>query len=130
MPGHKCDDTTSIVFKNNVAHSIAGSGAYIFPDPAIPTSSNCYEGSHFSAYKNAGTPLTTFYSTNEVRIRNMLFVDNFKGVSLMVGREGSDVKIRMYDSEIYGEVKGVNLDSPEGNEKFCVKKSGLMLFSA
>ena len=47
-------------------------------------------------------------------MRNMLFVDNHKGVSLMVAKEGSDIKVRMYDSEIFGEVAGVNQDAPEG----------------
>lgn len=107
-PGHQCGDTSSVTFKNNVAHSIAGSGAYIFPDPAISTSSTCYEGSHFSAYKCRDTPLSTHYSTNEVRIRDMVFVDNHKGVSIQIGREGNDIKVRMSDSEIYGEVAGVN----------------------
>jgi uncharacterized protein YerC len=108
VPGHACGDTTSVVFKNNVAHSIAGSGAYIFPDPTINTSSSCYEGSHFSAYKCDDTPLTTFYSTNEVRMRDMLFVDNHKGVSLNIGKEGSDLLVQLSDSKIYGEVAGVN----------------------
>jgi hypothetical protein len=108
VPGHACGDTTSVVFKNNVAHSIAGSGAYIFPDPTINTSSSCYEGSHFSAYKCDDTPLTTFYSTNEVRMRDMLFVDNHKGVSLNIGKEGSNLLVQLSDSKIYGEVAGVN----------------------
>ena len=33
-PGHDCGDTSSTKFKDNVAHSIDGSGAYIYPDPA------------------------------------------------------------------------------------------------
>ena len=114
MPGHACDDTNSITFKNNVAHSIDGSGAYIFPDPAISSSSSCYEGSHFSAYKCKDTPLTTMYSTSEVRMRDMTFVDNHKGVSLQIGRGGDDLKVKMSDSEIYGEVRGVNQDAPDG----------------
>jgi len=38
----------------------------------------------------------------------MVFVDNHKGVSIQIGREGNDIKVRMSDSEIYGEVAGVN----------------------
>jgi len=63
-------------------------------------------------------------------MRDMVFVDNHLGVSINIGREGSDLKIRMYDSEIYGEVKGVNQDAPDGQKAWCKDKSGLMLFSA
>ena len=38
----------------------------------------------------------------------MLMVDNHKGVSLNIGKEGSDLQIRMSNSEIFGEVEGVN----------------------
>jgi hypothetical protein len=91
-----------------VAHSIDGTGAHIYPNPALNGQSSCYEGSNFSAYKNKETGLTTFYGTSELKMRNMLLVDNHKGVSLNIGKEGSLLKIRMYDSEIFGEVAGVN----------------------
>ena len=51
-PGHDCDDRTSLKFKNNVAHSSNGAGAYIYPDVSGKSHSKCYEGSHFTAYKN------------------------------------------------------------------------------
>jgi hypothetical protein len=60
----------------------------------------------------------------------MLLVDNHKGVSLNIGKEGSDLKIRMYDSEIFGEVAGVNRDSPDGQSRWCKDKHGLMIFQA
>jgi hypothetical protein len=31
-PGYNCDDTTSTAFKDNIAHSVKGGGAYIYPD--------------------------------------------------------------------------------------------------
>lgn len=130
VPGHKCGDTSSILFKNNVAHSIDGSGAYIYPDPADSSQASCYESSGFSAYKCRDTPLTTFYSTKEVRMRDMTFVDNHLGVSLNIGREGEELTIQMFDSEIYGEVAGVNQDAPDGQSPWCEDKHGLMLFSA
>ena len=37
-PGHNCGDYSDSTFKNNVAHSIAGNGVYIYADPARPTS--------------------------------------------------------------------------------------------
>jgi len=33
-PGHRCN-TESDIFKDNVAHSIDGTGAHIYPNPAI-----------------------------------------------------------------------------------------------
>ena len=54
-PGSSCTDNANDEnhsFYNNVAHSVAGNGALIYPDPKFPEHSNtCYQGSHFSAYK-------------------------------------------------------------------------------
>lgn len=53
VPGHDCDASeTQDNFRDNVAHSNDGSGANIFPDINGDGHSTCYEGSHFSAYKN------------------------------------------------------------------------------
>jgi len=113
-----------------VAHSIDGTGAHIYPNGALAGQSTCYEGSHFSAYKNRETGLTCFYGTSELIIRDMLLVDNHKGVSLNIGKEGSSLKIRMHDSEIFGEVEGVNEDAPDGQAGWCADKHGLMIFQA
>lgn len=52
VPGHDCDASASQTkFRDNVAHSIDGSGAYIFPDITGNDHAKCYEGSHFAAYK-------------------------------------------------------------------------------
>lgn len=53
VPGHDCGDYSNQKFKNNVAHSIDGSGAHIFPDVTSPNHINCYEGSYFASYKTA-----------------------------------------------------------------------------
>jgi hypothetical protein len=52
-PGHECGtEGTQTNFKGNVAHSIQGTGAHIYPDSSVPShGSTCYAGSHFSAYK-------------------------------------------------------------------------------
>lgn len=53
VPGHDCGDSgSSRKFRDNVAHSIDGSGALIFPDVNGDSHALCYEGSHFAAYKN------------------------------------------------------------------------------
>jgi len=50
--GHDCGlSATQQSFRNNVAHSIAGTGAHIVPDEYVPGHKTCYEGSYFSAYK-------------------------------------------------------------------------------
>ena len=51
-PGHDCGDSQSTKFRNNVAHSSNGAGAYIYPDVAGKRHDRCYEGSHFTGYKN------------------------------------------------------------------------------
>ena len=81
-PGHDCGDTSSTKFKDNVAHSIDGCGAYIYPDPASDGHSECYEGSHFSAYKAQESGIATHYKSQEIRMRDMVFIDNQEGISL------------------------------------------------
>ena len=41
-PGNTCDNDSSSPFKHNVAHSVDGSGAHIYPDPADPIQDKCY----------------------------------------------------------------------------------------
>lgn len=51
-PGYNCDDTTSTTFKDNIAHSISGTGANIYPDSVNGNNhATCYELSHFKSYK-------------------------------------------------------------------------------
>ena len=134
VPGHDCGDTNTSGFKfyNNVAHSIDGSGAYIFPDPASSKSASCYEGSHFSAYKTREPPVTTHYTSNEIRMTNMVFIDNAVGLSLQIGKPGDDLWIKLSDTKIYGEAANINLDCPPGISPscWCADKFGLMLFGS
>ena len=51
-PSYDCGEKNNEKFHNNVAHSIRGCGAHIYPDPGSKKSDKCMEGSHFSAYKN------------------------------------------------------------------------------
>lgn len=49
-PGHTCGSSASQTnFKRNIARSIEGSGARIYPNPADVAQKTCYEASHFSA---------------------------------------------------------------------------------
>jgi len=51
VPSYPCDNNDES-FHNNVAHSVNGCGANIYPSPADGRSATCMEGSHFAAYKN------------------------------------------------------------------------------
>ena len=55
-PGYSCADpigeSQSSVFKNNIAHSVNGTGINLVPDSALTDSKKCYQGSHLFAYKN------------------------------------------------------------------------------
>lgn len=52
VPGHDCDAADyQDNFRDNLAHSMDGSGAYIFPDVNGNNHAKCYEGSHFASYK-------------------------------------------------------------------------------
>ena len=51
-PSYPCDEVGNDKFYMNVAHSVDGCGAHIYPDPGDGKSAVCYEGSHFAAYKN------------------------------------------------------------------------------
>ena len=126
-PGHDCGDTSSVKFKNNIGHSNDGDGAYIFPDPASNQSGNCYEVSNFSAYKNKEVGVTTHYQTKELRARDLVMIDNSKGISLQTAGEGDSIKIRAYDIEIFGE-GDQNEDCPSTQSCSCKDKFGLMLF--
>jgi hypothetical protein len=51
-PGHDCGEAESQQnFRDNVAHSVDGSGAHIFPDITGDNHALCFEGSHFASYK-------------------------------------------------------------------------------
>ena len=61
-----------------------------------------------------------------MRMHDMTFIDNEKGVCLQTAGERELLKISMTDVEIYGEDN--NSDAPEGQKAFCKEKYGLMLF--
>lgn len=131
-PGHDCDETGSDRFRDNVAHSNERVGAHIYPDPVISKHSKCYEGSYFAAYKNQELGLSTMYSTEDMRMRNMVFIDNQSGMCLQTAGEREEIAISLKDTKIYGEDNSdnSNTDCPEGNSCYCPEKFGLMLFGS
>ena len=111
-PGDDCGSSKPSHFSGNVAHSGERVGAHIYPDPSSPSSSSCYEGSNFAAYKNRDGGLTTMYKTKTLKMHDMTFIDNEKGVCLQTAGEGEDILIEFRDVEIFVETD--NLDAPDG----------------
>ena len=101
-PGHDCGDTESQKFRNNVAHSIAGAGAYIYPDPAVDSHKDCYEGSHFSAYKNQENGVEANYISKKVHFHDMTFIDNKDGLNINANGETDSQLVMASDMKIYG----------------------------
>ena len=103
-PGNKCDDNAQTKFRNNVAHSVLGSGHVIYPDPTDSTQSKCFEGSHIQAYKVTQAGIEGQFNTDEYRMTNVHLVDNQLGISLQTGGANKDGrKVRVTNSVIYGE---------------------------
>lgn len=128
VPGHDCDDSENQdKFRNNVAHSIDGGGAFIFPDVTGNGHSACYEGSHFSAYKCDFTGLATHFTAQEIRMVDMTMIDNVLGITILADGDSLHQKSVLKDSNIYGETAA--LDCPHNHPCFCPEKTGMLTFS-
>lgn len=126
-PGYDCGDTSSTRFKNNISHSNKGVGAAILPDDRLGKNhDNCYEMSHFKAYKTTLPCLAAFYKSKEIRAHDITCIDSVKGVSLQTAGDGDKFLIKFYDSQIYGETEAE--DCPQGHDCYCPEKFGFMLF--
>jgi hypothetical protein len=126
-PGYDCDVTTSTHFKDNVAHSIEGTGALVYPDDVNGNNHNgCYEISHFKAYKTTLPCLGAHYATHEMRAHDITCIDAEKGISLQTGVEGTGMVIKFSNSKIYGETDAD--DCPADHECYCPNKIGFMFF--
>jgi hypothetical protein len=120
-PGHDCDgseDQTN--FRNNVAHSVEGSGAHIFPNPRRSAHSSCYEGSHFAAYKNTQVGLGTHFVSQEIIMTNMTMIDNVLGISIQAAGDSAKSHTFLRDSIIYGETDAE--DCPQSHNCMCPNK--------
>jgi hypothetical protein len=75
-PGHDCGVYSGHLFTNNVAHSIAGNGAFIYPDPANTNSATCIEGSFFAAYKCTEAGIIIFADVQQAILSYLTLIDN------------------------------------------------------
>jgi hypothetical protein len=90
-PGYNCDDTTSTAFKDNIAHSIKGTGANIYADDVNGSNhGTCYELSHFKAYKTEQPCVATHYHTVEMRAHDITCIDAQLGINLQTAGEGDN----------------------------------------
>ena len=118
-PGHECGDTEQTSFRNNIAHSVLGYGAYVYANPALSsTSSKCFETSYFTSYKNVEPCVVSFVPTEEHRAHHITCIDNEKGISLnTAGGERDEVLISLEDSFIAGSSPAD--DCPSGGDCYC-----------
>jgi len=113
VPGHDCGDAdTQTKFRGNVAHSVLGGGANVFPDISGNDHHTCYEGSHFAAYKVTFAGYSTNFFGMEQRASNLVMADNVLGVSLVIAGDFERAFAVLKDSDIYGET--LALDCPGG----------------
>lgn len=131
VPGHDCDKSSSQQnFRNNVAHSIDGAGANIFPDVTGNSHGKCYEMSHFAAYKVVQASVENMFKTYEMRAVNITSIDAAWGISLQTVGEnsGADAKSLtiLRNSNLYGET--MVQDCPKGHRCWCKDKFGFMSF--
>lgn len=105
-----------------------GHGALIYADPSSSSQSNCYEGSHFTGYKNKYSGAMSFYPAKKIIFSNMNMIDNALGFG--AGMEGTagdyfNYVVELNDNKIYGETESP--DCPN-NGGFCKRsdKFGVM----
>lgn len=127
VPGHTCGDAENQDnFRDNVAHSIEMGGAYIFPDPAGNGHLQCYEGSHFSAYKCGMTGAGAHFITQEIRFSNMVMIDNTLGINVLTSGETNHQLSVLKETDIYGEAGSD--DCPKSHPCWCKHKYGIQTF--
>lgn len=102
-PGVTCTETGDRRFYQNVAHSIRGVGAIVFPDPNQVNSKVCYEVSEFAAYKNQEQGLATYFNSKKIEVYDSVFIDNALGISLQIGGEYLEAELVLRNSFVFGE---------------------------
>ena len=135
--GDRCGETNYGGFYNNVAHSsngeYGGYGAIIYPKNlgSSEEKPECYEASHFVAYKNKDLGAFGYYKSKQVIFHHMTMIDNAGGFGAALAFKGSDVYeepiISINDNHIYGETEVS--DCPEDGTQYCfnITKSGLLM---
>lgn len=127
-PGVDCTDNDGWAFRDNIAHSVNGTGAIFYPSASRSSHSYCFKGSHFIAYKNSRYGALTYSRGVEVQFQNMYLIDNTFGAGLNIGSEGNYRKAYMNNIFIWGD-SSVNRDCAVQNScegPACQNKSGIV----
>lgn len=83
---HECNDYSTIVFKNNVAHSSDRTGAIIFRNTSSTTQPECMEASYFAAYKCGEDGIIGYSAVGKKLVfSNMVLIDNAYSGTVMIG---------------------------------------------
>lgn len=82
---HNCGNSNDESFRNNIAHSVNGVGAVIYPNSQNSHHRTCYEASHFTAYKNTLHGAITYSRTREAIFSNMVLIDNGWNIGMNIG---------------------------------------------
>jgi hypothetical protein len=130
-PGYSCADpvgaSTTNVFKNNVAHSINGSGFGFFPLVNVPGLTACFQASDIKAYKCDQAGVGQLTEGDKAIISNFVGVDNTLGITINTAGETDSLKSTILkDSFIYGENSDIAKDCPTGANCWCHDKMGHM----
>lgn len=110
VPHHKCGDYKSVVFQNNIAHSVSGYGAIIYRNDSEPDNRKCIEASKFIAYKNRMAGIVSNQATDNVVFTNMTLIDNGYSAIAMIGLEGTDQSAKLRNIKFYGETEARDCD--------------------
>jgi len=114
---HECGEVTDVMF-NNTAHSIEGKGVDVQTDPTSSTQTTCAEMSYSNSYKCTEQGAIFYKETKEIRVTNMVAVDNILGIAALLATGnswtevslGSEVTISIEDNIIIGSTHVPNGD--------------------
>jgi hypothetical protein len=109
--GLDCGGSSSMVFSNNVAHSIkgqkSGHGLVVGTNPGRSNQKVCYQASDFAAYKCQQMGAIGFTNSDKVYFTRMTMIDNLLGfgVNAVPGTvtEYDEHIMQLDDNVIYGE---------------------------
>lgn len=106
-------------FRNNVAHSIDGMGAMIYPNKLDSGQNACYEISYFTAYKVTESGVASYFSSSHIKASHLTLIDNGINLAVLIGTNADPAKITVDGIKIYGK-------SPIPDAS-CQSKLGILL---
>jgi len=135
-PGYDCGDTSQTVMRNNVGHSVQGTGMghglVVNRNDALPSTARCLEASSFAAYKCTYMGAASYQKTDKLIFTGMTMIDNVKGFGAHIAPTSAgdygEHTVQISDNIIIGE--SLAPDCPQEKEGgYCFKfdKYGLQI---